>query len=403
MILRGLLKTRMRNDVSLTSPPQWLIDYLGGGPTSSGQMVTPENSRTVASAYRCANIISDDVAKMPLKVFRRNSGQINQVDPDETSRNLAYLLEISPNRYQWTPFLFKKSIIQWLLFWGNAYVWQPPGWPRELLILPADKTEPVFDPKQNLWFKTEISGQLRYLPMVEVMHLLINPDATGYRGQSIITHARETLGRQLGAYETMGKFYRNGLNPSGLLWVNGEANAEAREKLRESYAAVMAGSENAGNLAIFDNKIAKFEPVTMKPIDMQFLESIQATDTDIANFFGMPLFKLNSGKQSYQSNEQQQIDYLSTTLDPYLVQFEQAGRLKWISEREQGTTYLKFIRESLLRTDAKSRADYMRTKIESGQMTPNEARQLDDMSPYPEGDSHYMAANIAQIGGENGQ
>ncbi len=404
MIINRLLNlSRIKNDVSLTSPPQWLIDYLGGESTSSGQTVTPETSRTVASAYRCGDIISNDVAKMPLKVFNRRSNQINQVEPDPVLRNLAYLLEISPNRYQWTPFLFKKALMQWLLYWGNAYVWQPPGWPRQLLILPANKTEPVFDKYENLWYKTEISGVTRYLPMVEVMHTLINPDQTGYLGRSVITYARESIGRQLGAHETMGKFYKNGLNPSGLLWVNGDVDKAARDKIKEQYASVMGGSENAYNLAVFDNKITKFEPVTMKPIDMQFLESTQATDTDIANFFGVPLYKLNSGKQSYQSNEQQNLDYLTTTLDPHLVQLEQAGRLKWIAEREQGFTYLKFIRDALLRTDSKTRADYKRTLIESGQMTPNEARSLDDMSPYPDGDAYYMASNIAQIGGGNGE
>lgn len=395
MIIRKALN-QFRNNVDLANPPKWLVDYFGGK-TSSGQVVNPENSRTVASAYRCGNIISDDVAKMPLKLIKRVGNQINQVDPNPSTRNLPYLLEISPNQYQWTPFLFKKAVMQWLLFWGNAYIWTPPGWPRVMLILPANKTEPVFDAAGNLWFKTEIAKTTKVLPMVEVMHMLINPDQTGFLGRSVITYARESIGRQLGAYETMGQFYEKGLNPSGLLYVNGELNTEAREKIRSAYTSAMSGSDNAYKLAIFDSKISKFEPVTMKPVDMQFLESIQASDTDIANFFGLPLYKLNMGKQSYQSNEQQNIDYLTTTLDPYLVQWEQSGRLKWIPEQDQSTHYLKFIRESLLRTEAKSRAELMRTKIESGQMTPNEARALDDMSPYVGGDSHYIPVNIGKV------
>jgi HK97 family phage portal protein len=250
-----------------------------------------------------------------------------------------------------------------------------------------------------LWFKTEIAKETKYLPMVEVLHLMINPDQTGFLGRSVITYAREAIGRQMGAHETMGKFYKNGLNPSGIIYVDGELSAEARGKIKNSYTNAMAGSENAYSLAVFDNKITKYESVTMKPVDMQFLESIDASDVEIANYFGLPLYKLNMGKQSYQSNEQQNLDYLTTTLDPYLVQWEQAGRLKWLSEGEQASTYLKFVREALLRTDAKSRADYMRTKIESGQMTPNEARALDDLSPYAEGDAYYMASNIGRIGG----
>ena len=399
MIFRNVLK-RFGNSVDLSSPPSWMVDYLGHR-TTSGQSVTAENSRNVASAYRCGNIISDDVAKMPLKVISRSGATINQVDPDARMRNLAYLLEISPNRYQVSPFLFKKQVMNWLIFWGNAYVWTPPGFPREMFVLPASKVEPVFDEAGNLWYEYkngENDENKLYLPLNEVMQLMINPDQTGFKGRSVITYARESIGRQMGAYETMGNFYAQGLNPSGIIWTNGDLNKDARDKVRSSYTQAMGGSENAYKLAVFDSKISKFEPITMKPVDVQFLESINATDVDIANYFGLPIYKFNMGKQSYQSNEQQNLDYLSTTLDPYLVQWEQAGRLKWIPEGEQATTYIKFIRESMLRTDAKTRADYMRTKIESGQMTPNEARGLDDLSPYADGDSYYMASNIAKIG-----
>ncbi len=111
----------------------------------------------------------------------------------------------------------------------------------------------------------------------------------------------------------------------------------------------------------------------MRAKDVEFLAGIDATDVDLANFFNYPEYKLNRGKQSYQSNEQQDLDYLKSTLDPYLVQIEQAGRLRWLSEAEQQTRYFKFIRESILRTNAKSRAELDEIKIRSGTRTPNKA------------------------------
>lgn len=404
MILRNAIH-RPRNDsnIDLKNPPSWFVEMMNGM-TSSGHHVTAETSRTVSTAYRCGNIISDDVAKMPLQIFRKTGDQIKQIDPDPRMRNLAYLLEVSPNAYQWTPFLFKKNVMQWLLYWGNAYIWTPPGFPKQMLILPSSVTEPVFDGNGSLWFETKIEGKKRFLPQVEVLHLLINPDQSGMEGRSVIGYASEAIGRQMGAHETQGSFYRQGLNPGGLLYVNGELNAEARQKVKAAYMESMSGTENAYSLAVFDSKIAKFEPVQMKPVDVQFLEGMNATDLEIANFFGLPLYKLNMGKQSYNSNEQQNLDYLSTTLDPYLVQWEQAARLKWVAEAEQGNTYLKFNRDSLLRTDAKTRADYLSTKIQSGQMTPNEARAIEDLSGYVDGNEYYMPANMMRVGGTpNGQ
>jgi HK97 family phage portal protein len=376
-----------------------LID-INGVLASSGQTVTAETSKNISTAYRCINIISDDFAKMPLQTFvNRVPGKIERLRPSNVTQNIAWLLEVSPNRWM-TPFVMKKTLMQWLLCYGNAYAWMPPrsaGGRREIFVLNSSATYPLYDLRGNLWYQTIFAnGETRYLPDVEVMHLLIN-SLDGINGRSIITYARESLGRQLGAYETQAKFYKQGLNPGGLLWMNGEVDKTARQKVRDAYEEAMTGSSNAYRLAVLDNKVAKFEQITMKPVDVQFLEGIAENDTEIANFFGMPLYKLNMGKQAYSSNEQQNLDYLSTTLDPYLVQTEQASALRWLTEDEQNYTYFRFNRDALLRTDAMTRAQIIEKRIQSGVLTPNEGRQIDDLSTFDGGDSYYIPANIAVI------
>ena len=79
--------------------------------------------------------------------------------------------------------------------------------------------------------------------------------------------------------------------------------------------------------------------------------------------------------------------------------WEEAGRIRWLSQKEQPTTYFKFIRESLLRMDSKARADSFAVRIQNGMMTPNEALEKEDMNGYEGGDAHYMASNIQPIGG----
>jgi len=384
-----------------TDPQQFvqgvdLIDLPMGNP----QYVTAETSKNVATAYRCINILSDDVAKLPLQTFiSRGVGQIERVKPNVQLENISWLLEISPNRYM-TPLVFKKMAIMWLLSYGAAYIWQPPrraGQRRELFVLRSDETRPIFDVNGNLWYQTKFAnGEEKLLPDVEVMVLLIN-SVDGVSGRSVITYARETLGRQLSAYDTQDKFYQQGLTPGGVAYFAGDLSKEAREKVRSSYSEAISGSGNAGKLAVFDSKVTKFEVISMKPVDAQFLESIMENDSEIANFFGMPLYKLNQGKQSYQSNEQQNLDYLNTTLDPYLVQFEQAAAIKLLSEREQNDTYFRFNRDALLRTDAKTRTETLEKRIFSGQLTPNEARQIEDMPAYDGGERFYMPANIVTI------
>jgi len=386
---------------------------FGGWSSSAGKTVSVDTAKNVATAYRCINVLSDDVAKIPLQTFYSpKRGEINRIQPDARQQNIPYLLEVKPNRYM-TPFIFKKSLMQWLLGWGNAYVWLPipHGGQREMFILRGDSTTPYYDRDGNIWYRTIFNnGEAAFLPNAEVLPLMIN-SLDGIYGRSVIEYARESIGRQLGAYETQGKMYSQGLNPSGILWINGEVNDKARDKMRDEFEKKMSGSKNAYRLAIMDNKVQKFEPITMKPIDIQFLQGINATDVEICNFFGVPLNKVNQGKQSYNSNEQNNLDYLGSTLDPYLVQWEQAARVKWLPEDDQGTTYCRFYRKALLQIDAAARADVNQKEIGFGVISPNEAREDEDSSGYQGGEKYWMSRNYSPVdsdyfkngGGENGQ
>jgi HK97 family phage portal protein len=229
------------------------------------------------------------------------------------------------------------------------------------------------------------------IPDVEMVHLMIN-SRDGLHGRGVLQYARETLGRQANAHETQDDISGSKLNPTAALWVNGEIDKPARDVVKKAYLDAIEGGA-----VIFDTKIAKFETITMKPSDAQFLETVNATDQEIANFFGIPAYKLGMGKQSYESNEQQNLEYLKSSLNPFLIQWEQAGNLKWFAEVDQPFNYLKFNRDALLQTDAKTRAEVMKLKIESGQLSPNEALGIDDQNGYPGGDAHYIMGNMARI------
>jgi len=387
---------KIKVDSNASPRPDYAPSY--GYKTEANERVTVDGSLAIATAYRAKNIISDDVGKMPFQQIRRVGRNIEQVQPDAVTRNMAYLLQISPNVWGWTPFQFKKAVIEWQLFYGNSYVWRPLVSPAQLLILPANRTVPVFDLDGNLWYRHTFSnGKTEYIPAVEILHLLINQDATGFMGRGVITFARETFGRQLAARKTQSKFFAQGFMPAGYIKMNGELDAEKRKKVREAYEEALSGSENAYRLAVFDNKILEYKSIDIQLKDAQFLESIDATDRDICNFFGLSEHMLNRGKEAYNSNEQKYIEYLQGTLDAYLVPFEEAARIRWLSQAEQSDTYFHFVRESLLRMDSKARADSMAVRIQNGMMTPNEAREKDDAGAYPDGDRYYMAANIQPI------
>lgn len=372
-------------------------DYAasGGGYTRAKVNVDEKTANALATAYRCKNLISDDIAMMPFQQFKRVGRRVDHIAPDPVTRNMPYLLEVQPNRWM-TPFIFKKRAIEWLLFWGNAYIWEPQQKYRELFILNASVTRSTLNKQGDQVYETTFpNGQKKILPAVEITHLLINPKGNGREGQSVLEFARETFGRQISAKNSQSEIHANGLKASAIMRMNGTLDKPGRDRVREAYAESLG---EPGGLAVMDNKVADFQTITMKATDAQFVESMQLTDVDILNFFGVPAYKLNMGKQSYQSNAQQDLDYLKSTLDAYLVQWEQAARLKWTPLSDQAFVYWKFIREAILRTDAKTRAELNEILIRSGQATPNEAREVDDKSGYDLGDDFWMTSNYQKIG-----
>lgn len=377
-----------------------------GRRTQSGQVVSVFSSQCIATAYRAKNIISDSLALMPFKQYHRVNGSTTEVAEDPVTRNLPYLMQVSPNEWGWTPFQLKKSFYEWLLFYGNGLIWKPTVSPAQLFVLRTDKARPLFDTSGNLWYEYRFpsSEKPAYLPAVEVLHVLINPDETGVWGRGVITFARETFGRRLSANKAQSMLHAQGFMPAAVIKLRGTAQKEHREAVRNAYEEAMSGTDNAYRLAIIDDKVEQFTPVEMQLKDSNWLESISATDDDIALFFGIAAHMLNRGKESYESNQQKYEEFKALTLDPLAVPFEEAARIRWLSRNLQSSDYFKFKREALLRMLPDARATMNSTKFQNGAISLNEWRAQDELNPIEHGDVHFInSASVPLDVAVNGQ
>jgi HK97 family phage portal protein len=369
--------------------------------TQSNQVVDQDSARKVSVVYRCENVLSDDIGIMPLQTYiTKQNGVTERFNSNATLKNIAYRLEVASNDQGWmTPYLFKKMIIQWQLRWGNCLIWSPADSTRPKYLLQVDRSYPEFDRLGNLFYHTQFpNGQQDDIPAVEILHLIINPHPYGYWGRSVLTYARETIGRQLAAGDSQATIFARGINPAGIAWVPGTPNKETRKKIRESYEEAIGGSANFGRLAVMGNdEFTKFETISMKAVDMQFLETVQATDRQLCNFYGVPEYKVNGGKQSYESNVQQNLEYMKSSLNPLAVPIEQAARLKWLSADEQAFMFFRFNRDVVLQTDAKTRGETLNSAIQYGRISPNGARQIEDLPAYEGGDHYWMPANMLTV------
>jgi len=99
------------------------------------------------------------------------------------------------------------------------------------------------------------------------------------------------------------------------------------------------------------------------------------------------------GGEAHLSNEENYLEFLISSINPYLLGFEQGARVKWLNEAEQPDYFWKFNRDALLQMSGTARAEMNEVLIRSGQRSPNETRDKDDYSGYAEGEKFYMTKN----------
>src|SRR3990167_6339364 len=93
-------------DENASPRPDYEPSY--GRRTKSGETVSVFTSQTIATTYRCKNIISDAAAGLPFKQYRREGGNTQLVDENPTTNNIPYLMQIQVNDWGWTPFHLVK-------------------------------------------------------------------------------------------------------------------------------------------------------------------------------------------------------------------------------------------------------------------------------------------------------
>ena len=364
---------------------KYLIDMLAPQGTPTGA-----NAHTYNTVYAPVNVLSDDIAKLPVKVYRKVKDSIERAQEHPVN----YLLSVRPNEYM-TPFVFKKYMITSLCFYGNFYAlikYDSKGDITGLYPLDPSATTVVQGNKLGAHgFQTVIGGKTRTLKPYDVFHVM-GLSADGYSGVSPIRAIANQIKGSRQAEHLNERLLESGGTPQGILKVATSLNAESKAQIREAWKR--ANSSEA--IAIIDSGL-EYQQIGVSQADMQFVEMMKFNQQQIAAIYKVPLHKLNQLDRATFSNiENQSLDYIKNTLQPLVVQIEDEARYKLFtrSEVEQGY-YIKFNLDSELRGDAEARAKVEKIHIESGVRTVNEIRINNDWSPYDGdyGDKPLMTLN----------
>lgn len=340
----------------------------------------------IAAAHR---IYTDALAVLPWQIRQREGENRNEVD-----HPIGSLLHGQYNGLM-GQFTAERAILSSAFWYGTGYaaiIRDRFGHISELFPLPGYAVMREVNPDDGaVWYSFSVGqdtpGYQRVQRKFMDSELLIYrfESMDGFTGRGMLDVARESIAADNAAQSYNRKFFTNGSRVSGVVKVKTALKPEARQVVRDDFERMAHGIDNAFRVAVLDNGL-EYTPLGISQRDSQFIESRSFSVEEISRFTGIPAYMLQTGKQSYNSNEQQQIDFAENFLMPRLVQMEQEWGRKLLSDMERaGGMYLKKNMNALMRGTADSRAAFYDKMISMSCMNPDEVRALEDLNPLPNG------------------
>ena len=395
MILNRLFRPTVERR-SLAAPAQWLVDALGGESSAAGETVSPSGALSVAAYYACIRAIAEDVAKLPLNMYRRLDRGKEKMSSDPLQR----ILHDAPND-EMTAFSLRETLTSHALGWGNGYAEitrlnnRPDGIVRSLVPLPPDKVTPTRNDAGEIVYKyNQEAGGERIIPSAFVLHVH-GLGFDGLMGYSVANVGKETVGAAMATQKFRGAFFKNGTRNSALLSFNKPLTPERQNEFRKSWESMHSKAENAHKVAIVSGADMNYHALSVNPEDAQMIETSDFNVVDICRWFRMPPHKVQQLDRATFSNiEHQAIEYATDTLLPWLVRWEQEIKRKLIRPVETDV-FAEHVMEGILRGDTQSRYEAYTKGRQWGWLSANDVLELENRNPIGEqGDIYMVPANM---------
>lgn len=403
--LRALARAPVRNAVTAQS-------LAAAGYPISAADCSAETARKLSAVDACIEILSNSIAKLPSYVMDNRTRE-------RVPHRILEVLNVRPNEAM-TPFIRKKVLETSRLEGGNGYDWiirnPSTGYVEELIPIPWTFVEPWRDTGGRIWYTVThpVTGDPMVLPNEDICHYK-GATRDGLKGISVLRRASEVVAAAKAAQEYDRSYYESGGQPAGVLTVDADLGGPAigqdrkpltdpdgsiisrKEKLRREWEKVHSGPSNSHRIAILDLGLT-YKPLAATNKDAQFVENKEVTVKDIARFFGVPLYKLQEGKQAYSSNEQNAIEYVVSTLHPAVTQYEEEQTWKLLPGFElRNSLEIRINLMAELKGDTSSRAAWYQTMTEISAFCPNDILALEDMPDVPGGDRRRASLNYVPL------
>ena len=356
----------------------WLTDGDTPGKTRSGTDVSQTTAMQLAAVYDAVRIIADPICTMPIGTFRRVNGArvpsyprpawIDMPDPDPSVQR--------SDHYQ--------AILVSLLLNGNYYGRILRSGGEIIAIRPLDPTrvEPKADPTTGM--VSFVIDNSTPIPAEDIIHITDLRKPGALKGTSRIDELRETFGIGKALDEYVARYFGSGTLTSGIIEVPGEMTEEQAKGLKDQFEKNSKGLRNAHRPNVLTGG-AKYARVGDDAEKAQLMAARDFFVLEVSRAFKIPPSKMGvttPGTRAYASVEQDQIDFMTTTLKFYVDKIEEAySRL--LRPRD---VFMRLNMESMLRGDIASRFTAYGQGTTAGFMTINDVRKLEDWAPVDGGD-----------------
>jgi HK97 family phage portal protein len=373
--------------------------FFGG--TTSGKPVNEHTAMQMTAVYSCVRILAEAVAGLPLHLYKyTDSGGKEKA----LSHPLYFLLHDEPNP-EMSSFVFRETLMTHLLLWGNAYAQIIRNGKGEVIAL-----YPLMPNRMSV--DRDSSGSLYYTytrysdeaPTTKGMTVTLRPSDVfhipglgfdGLVGYSPIAMAKNAIGMAIACEEYGAKFFANGAAPGGVLEHPG--TIKDPQKVRDSWNAAYQGSSNSHRVAVLEEGM-KYQPIGISPEQAQFLETRKFQINEIARIFRVPPHMVGDlEKSSFSNIEQQSLEFVKYTLDPWVIRWEQTISRALLRPDEKKLYFAKFNVDGLLRGDYVSRMNGYAIARQNGWMSANDIRELENLDRIPPelgGDLYLINGNM---------
>lgn len=377
-------------------PGERILWGLGGTTTATGQTVNETTALNMSAVYAAVRLLAETVGSLPLMVYKRD-GRDKDVDREHP---LYSVLHDLPNPFI-TAMELREVLMAHLNLWGNAYceiVRDRGGRVRQLWPITPSRVRPeLLDSRTLLYWVRMPEGGERAIDAADIWHVkAFSTDAV--LGMSVISKAREAIGLAMAAERYGARFFNNDSRPGGILTTDKSLKPEAAQKIKASWEAVQRGTDNAWRVAVLEEGL-HWESIGIPPEDAQFMQLRQYQIEEIARWFNIkPHMLADLSRATFSNIEHQSLEFVTYSLRPWLVRFEQSITRDLLAPSERATWFVEHKVDGLLRGDIKSRYEAYAVARQNGWMSPNDIRGLENMNPIEGGDEYLSPLNMAPLG-----